>query len=125
MAQKKMILLVEDDPAVSDLVTELLVQNGFEVEKAMDGEEALQKISPQHDLIILDLGLPKVSGLEVLKKIKQDEFQRAKPVIILTGKTDSNTIFDAMETGSYDYLIKPVKLEELIKTIKRATLPKD
>ena len=125
MAQKKLILLVEDDPAVSDLVTELLVQNGFEVEKAMDGEEALQKISPQHDLIILDLGLPKVSGLEVLKKIKQDEFQRAKPVIILTGKTDSNTIFDAMETGSYDYLIKPVKLEELIKTIKRATLPKD
>ncbi|MDD4900254.1 MAG: response regulator transcription factor [Candidatus Omnitrophica bacterium] len=125
MAQKKLILLVEDDPTVSDLVKEVLVQHDFEVEKAFDGEEALGKISAQHDLIILDLGLPKISGLEVLKKIKQDEFHRSKPVIILTGRTDSNTIFDAMETGSYDYLIKPVKLEELIRTIKRALLPRE
>ncbi len=125
MAEKKLILLVEDDQAVSDMVGEFLLQNGFEVERAMDGQEALDKISAKQDLIILDLGLPKVSGMEVLKRIKQDEFKSAKPIIVLTGKSDSNTIFDAMEAGSYDYLIKPVKLEELISTIKRATLSKN
>lgn len=117
---KKRILLVEDERNISDLVKDYLEKKGFQITRAWDGIEAVKRASEHPDLIILDLGLPKLNGLSVLKKIKSNQSLSSIPVIVLTGKSDSHTIFDAMDIGSYDYMIKPLKIQDLVGVIRKA-----
>jgi len=117
---KKKILLVEDDYDISDILKVRLEKKGFQIIRAWDGIEAVKRAREHPDLIILDLGLPKLNGLSALKKIKSDKSLSFIPVVVLTGKGDSRTIFDAMETGSYDYLIKPVNLQDMVRVINKA-----
>ena len=116
----KRILLVEDEKSTSDLVKAFLERHNFEVVVAFDGEEALAKLKKTPDLIILDLMLPKLDGREVLQKIRVNPKTRDIPVICFTARTESQSIFEAMEEGSFDYLIKPVDNNELLDTIFRA-----
>jgi DNA-binding response OmpR family regulator len=117
---KKAILIIEDDNAVAEMIGEFLLQNDFQVTRASDGLEGVEKAAAMPDLILLDLGLPKLSGLGVLKKLKSDNNLSAIPIIVLTGQGDSKTIFEAMDLGSYDFMIKPVKLQEMLDVIMKA-----
>lgn len=117
---KKRILLVEDEKDLNDLIKEFLEHNNFEVISAYDGKEAMEKVQEGPDLIILDLMLPKLDGREVLKRLKYDPKTKYIPVVILTARGESKTIFEAMEAGSFDYLIKPFDNKELFDTISRA-----
>ena len=117
---KKKILLVEDDQDVSDMLKVRLEKKGFQIIRAWDGIEALERAGEHPDLIILDLALPKLNGLSVLKKIKSDQNLSFIPVVVLTAKGDSRTKFDAMDMGSYDYLIKPVSLQDMVEVINKA-----
>jgi len=116
----KRILLIEDDQDLSTLVRAFLEHNDFEVSVAYDGKEGLEKAKEKPHLIILDLMLPKIDGVEVLKRIKYDPETASIPVVILTARGESELIFETMEAGSYDYIIKPFDNKELLATINRA-----
>jgi DNA-binding response OmpR family regulator len=114
------ILYIEDEKDLAELVKAYLENNRFEVDVAYDGLDGLKKAGDMPDLIILDLMLPKMSGQEVLERLRFDQRTKNIPVIVLTARGESQTIFDMMKLGSFDYLIKPYEHKELLATIKRA-----
>jgi DNA-binding response OmpR family regulator len=108
MAEQKNILLVEDDVFVSDIYQTKLSHDGFTVIIARNGLEAIKKLETEviPDLILLDIIMPYVDGIEVLKKIKSDDRLNKIPVILLTNLSEKEKIDEALEIGVDDYLIK-------------------
>jgi len=104
---KKYILVVEDDSFVMDIYQTKLGEAGYEVEGAINGLEALKKIEEKKpDLILLDIIMPQMDGMEFLKKMKsQKEFEKT-PVIMLTNLSQKEEIDKGFELGARDYLIK-------------------
>jgi len=117
---KKKILIVDDEPRVQKIITEKLQREGFESTSAFDGKEGLKKVSSEKpDLILLDIIMPKLDGISVLKKLKEDPEIDKIPVIILTNLSGKETIVASLESGETDYLIKAnYTLNELIVKIK-------
>ncbi len=114
MARK--ILIVDDEPMLLKGLTFTLDQDGFEVDTAEDGREALDKaLKKAYDLIILDLMLPEIDGLEVCKKIREKSMV---PIIMLTAKGDDSSKVLGLEYGADDYLTKPFNMLELKARIK-------
>lgn len=112
----KKILVVDDEKPISDIITFNLVNEGYEVEKAYDGEAALELFEKsQPDLVILDLMLPKVDGLEVCRQIRKDS---AVPIIMLTAKDSEIDKVLGLELGADDYVTKPFSNRELIARVK-------
>jgi DNA-binding NtrC family response regulator len=114
------ILVVDDDPLVLGLVQTTLRQlGGFTVEGAEEGSQALAKVAARRpDLAVLDVGLPGMSGLELLRRLKGDHPQL--PVVMLTGYADVKTAVEAIQLGAYQFLTKPCQHDELVVTIRRA-----
>ncbi|HEV2614868.1 MAG TPA: response regulator [Gammaproteobacteria bacterium] len=108
------ILLVEDDKSLGSLIHKALVKNGDAVDWIKDGEAALAALinpSNQFDVIILDLGLPKIDGLEVLQKARKHGIHT--PVMVLTARDTVDDRVKGLDSGSDDYLTKPFDLDEL------------
>lgn len=104
---KKKILLVEDDTFILEMYATKLLNFGYEVLTAVDGEEALKIVKEKHpDFILLDLVLPSVDGFEVLKKIKKDPKTKSIPVILLTNLGEKQDVEQGLKLGADDYLIK-------------------
>jgi two-component system alkaline phosphatase synthesis response regulator PhoP len=113
----KKILVVEDEPSIVKLIEFNLTKEGFLVDSALDGEVALQKIKEAlPDLIILDLMLPKIDGLEVCRKIRQEKGYI--PILMLTAKSDEFNKVLGLELGADDYMTKPFSIRELTARIK-------
>jgi len=107
MKSTKKILLIEDDPFISDVYITNLKNNGFEVLLANDGESGLDIIKKEKfDLVLLDLLLPKIDGFEILRNIKKDPALKDIPVIILTNLGEKENIERGKELGAVDYLVK-------------------
>jgi CheY-like chemotaxis protein len=105
--KKKVILLAEDDPFLINIFSQKLSVAGFEVVSAEDGEMALEKIiSCAPDLILLDNFMPKLNGMEVLRKIKSQEETKNIPVIMFTNANERENVDEAMKLGADDYLVK-------------------
>lgn len=101
------IMVVEDDAFVMDIYKLKLEQEGYKVMLAIDGIEATEKLQNERpDLILLDILMPKMSGLEVLEKIKKDDSLKNIPVILLTNLSQKAEITKGLELGANDYLIK-------------------
>lgn len=114
MAQK--ILVVDDEKPILDIISFNLDKEGFAVVEASDGEEALSKaLSLSPDLVLLDVMLPKMSGFDVLKKIREKSMV---PVLMLTAKEEEVDKVLGLELGADDYITKPFKMRELIARIK-------
>ncbi|CAN5652648.1 two-component system response regulator MtrA [soil metagenome] len=110
------ILLVDDDPALLEVTTIVLVSEGYKVLTAEDGAGALRLVGQERlDLVVLDVMLPKTSGFEVLKKIRQ---QADVPVIMLTAKSQSVDKVVGLELGADDYITKPFDTKELLARIR-------
>ncbi|MFC0309312.1 response regulator [Gallibacterium trehalosifermentans] len=109
------ILLVDDDVEFTTLLTEVLTMESFDVEVVHNGEEALRKLDPSFDLILLDIMMPKLSGIETLKQIRQ---KYTTPVLMLTARGDDVDRVLGLELGADDYLPKPFNDRELIARIK-------
>lgn len=110
------ILLVDDDPALLEVTAILLAAEGYRVLKAEDGIEALKVMGGESlDLVVLDIMLPRMSGFEVLKKIRE---QSDVPVIMLTAKSQSVDKVVGLELGADDYITKPFDTKELLARIK-------
>ncbi len=113
------ILAVDDEEPFRRLLKKELTRKGYAVEVASDGAEALRLLGDRvFDVILLDVVMPGVDGIMLMKKLKEDS--SAPPVIVLTGKATVETAVEAMKNGAYDYLTKPYKLDELVIVIDRA-----
>ncbi len=112
---KTNILVVEDEEALSTLLEYNLTQEGFNVSVASDGEDALFQIAEQQpDLIVLDWMLPKISGIEVCRRLRAKSETQNIPVIMLTARSEESDRVRGLETGADDYLTKPFSTAELI-----------
>jgi two-component system response regulator PilR (NtrC family) len=119
MVQKTTIHVIDDEPIILEVLGELLTSEGYEVEISSSGEEALDKHSTQSfGLVLLDLLMPGMDGIEVLKKIKKIEPHAV--IIIITAYPSVESAISAMKMGAFDYIQKPFKHDELLLTVKRA-----
>lgn len=106
------IMVVEDSKPLREMLVHVLKDDGSVVESARDGKEALEKYySSAYDLIITDLNMPEMTGIELIKKIR--EMDEVVEFIIITAYASLETAVEAIKAGAYDYIIKPFKLEEL------------
>lgn len=120
MGDKAKILVVEDEEILLTALREELNQGGYETEGAVDGEDGLAKVkSFKPDLVLLDLVMPKMDGMQVLKKLKEDEETRDLSVVILTNLSDYERISEALSLGAKDYLVKAnYSLTDLLDKVK-------
>lgn len=110
------ILLIDDDEELCDLISEYLTVEGFEVEAVHNGEDGLQKaLENKHDLIILDVMLPKKNGFDVLRDLRE---KSKIPVIMLTARGDDMERIVGLEIGADDYLAKPFNPRELVARLR-------
>jgi len=118
MAENETILIIDDEVQIRRLLEITLSANGYKISEASTGKEGLAKAAISHPiLIILDLGLPDMDGLEVLKKLR-DWYQ--KPIIILSVRSSEDDIIKALDNGANDYLPKPFRTGELLARIRVA-----
>jgi DNA-binding response OmpR family regulator len=110
------VLVVEDDDEIADVLRRSLRQEGHEVRTALDGEEALETardFSP--DMVVLDLGLPKLDGVEVCRQLREES---DVPILILTARTDTEDRVRGLDAGADDYLAKPFERSELLARLR-------
>jgi DNA-binding response OmpR family regulator len=113
------VLLVDDEEDFVSTLAERLTLRGVQARTALNGEEALRAVAGDRPhIVVLDVMMPGMSGLEVLKRIKADH--PALPVILLTGIGSTKEGVDGMRLGAFDYLMKPLQLEELTQKISEA-----
>jgi two-component system, OmpR family, response regulator ResD len=119
------ILVVEDDETVADVVARYLKRESFEVERVADGESALRAVNARApDLVVLDLMLPRLSGLEVCRRLRP----RRLPIVMLTARGEESDRIMGLELGADDYVVKPFSPRELvarIRSVLRRTGPRD
>ena len=119
MAKPK-ILIVEDDPDISELIHFNLEKAGYQTVRAEDGEQAL-RLTQKHqpDLILLDLLLPGLNGLEVCRRLKRDPAVQHIPIMMVTAKGDEMDRVVGLELGADDYVVKPFSIREIILRIQK------
>ncbi len=113
------VLLAEDDPAISEPLARALRREGYEVDVRADGRAALDGAKDNPDLVVLDLGLPYVDGLEVCRRMRADG--RTFPVLILTARADEVDTVVGLDAGADDYVTKPFRLAELLARVRALT----
>lgn len=109
------ILIVEDDIEINNLISEALKKENYNIVQVYDGKEALEKYNKKIDLVILDLMLPHIDGIEVLRKIRE---KSRIPIIILSSKDDETDKIVGLSIGADDYMVKPFSVRELCARVK-------
>ena len=119
MREPPLILVVDDVPDNVDILQMRLESQGYEVAAAGDGAEALEKTRALHpDLVLLDIMMPKIDGIEVVKRLKADPSLPFIPVILVTAKADASDVIAGLESGGDDYLTKPVDHAALLARVR-------
>lgn len=114
------VLLVDDEEEFASTLAERLSMRGLDVKTALDGETALEMIAANPpDVVLLDVLMPGMGGLEVLRRIRSSH--PGTQVILLTGHGSTRDGMEGMRQGAFDYLMKPLKIEELIAKLEEAT----
>jgi DNA-binding response OmpR family regulator len=120
--QKARILVAEDEPDIRELIAITLSFNGFDVASAADGQEALTMAdSGSFDLIILDVRMPRMTGFEACRALRQRETTRDIPIIFLSAKGQESEVQDGLEAGADEYIVKPFAPNDLAERV-RATI---
>src|SRR5258706_10162421 len=118
-AESARILVVDDERVIREILAEFLSLEGFSVHTVEDGEKALTELRlHSYDLLITDLKMPRLSGLQLLEKIEAERL--GVLTVLMTGFGTVETAIEAMKKGAYDYLLKPFKVEEVIHVVERA-----
>ena len=116
---KTQILIVEDDADIRELITYNLEREGYVVAQAASGEQAIKLIARrQPDLVLLDLMLPEMDGLEVCRKLKAEPKTRSLPIIIVSAKGEEPDVVTGLELGADDYVTKPFRPKELVARVR-------
>ncbi|MBB6480026.1 response regulator [Spirochaeta isovalerica] len=116
------ILIIDDDPTLITILSDFLEMEGYQPIPANEGETGLKLLEENQDVsaIILDWVLPSITGIQLLKKIKQKEAYLDIPVIMQTGKKDKESVIEGIEAGAFYYMTKPYSLKVLITILKKA-----
>lgn len=119
MSDKQTILVVDDEQDLLDLIEYNLKKEGFDVLMAEDGKEGIE-IAREHNpnLVLLDIMMPKMDGLEVVEQMRSDEKLKHIPIIFLTARSDEKTEVEGLNKGGDDYITKPISTTKLISRIK-------
>jgi two-component system cell cycle response regulator DivK len=118
------ILYIEDHPAQSDIMKQMLEFSGYTVVLAMSGEEGIEKArESQPDVILMDLRMPGIGGIEAIKQLKQDPSVADIPVVVLSAWTSQRNREDAEEAGAAKFLAKPVDTKRLVEEINELVRP--
>lgn len=113
------VLIVEDEPSMVELLRYNLESEGFEVSSALDGEEAMLTIEEQKpDMVLLDWMLPKLSGIEICRRLRRDQEYRNLPVIMITARGEETDRVRGLDVGADDYMSKPFSPAELMARIR-------
>ena len=113
------VLIVDDEAELASALSERLTLRGFEAEGVTTGAEALAFLETEPcDLVLLELGMPGLGGMEVVRRIKVARPELA--VILLTGHGSERSVEEGMALGAFDYLLKPVKIDDLVRTLRAA-----
>jgi two-component system chemotaxis response regulator CheY len=117
----KKVLIVDDSPTVRQQVSVALKQAGFEVVEAADGFEGVSKVSADRDIrmVILDVNMPRMNGLEMLDKVKQDADNAGLHVVMLTSEGQQALIERAKKAGAKGWIVKPFKAELLVAAVRK------
>ncbi len=117
----KRVLVVDDSPTVRQQVGTVLRDAGFDVVEASDGAEGTSKVAADRDIgmVILDVNMPRVNGLEMLETIKQDSRNAALPVVMLTSEGQLSLIERAKRAGAKGWIVKPFKAELLLAAVRK------
>ena len=126
MKIKDKVLIVEDEQSISNFISMILTANGFDTIIVRSGEEALTMIASHcPDMIVLDLGLPDMDGMEVLKSVRK---WSNLPVVVVSARNHEHDKVEALDYGADDYLVKPFDRQELVARVKAVlarTMPKE
>jgi two-component system phosphate regulon response regulator PhoB len=115
---QKHILIVEDEIAIREMITFSLMKQKYNVSQCGNGLEALEFMANlKPDLMIIDWGLPKMNGMQLVEKIRNNEVHADIPIIMLTARTEENDKIQGLETGVDDYITKPLSIRELLARI--------
>jgi CheY-like chemotaxis protein len=116
------VLLIEDEPAVRQLVSRVLTAYGFKVHSAADGLEGLMRLEggPTPDLVIADMMMPRLDGMSFVQAIKARPETRDIPVIFLTARSDPRSMVEGLAAGARFYVTKPFQIEELVSKVRKA-----
>jgi two-component system, OmpR family, alkaline phosphatase synthesis response regulator PhoP len=114
---KKNILVVDDEKDIVDLLSYNLSKEGFAVITARNGKEALEKVKQKPELIILDVMMPEMNGLQVIQELKKDKKTASIPVLLLTAKSSDTDEIVGLEVGADDYIVKPVKIGKIVARV--------
>ncbi|MBP1657375.1 MAG: Response regulator [Bacteroidetes bacterium] len=118
MGKKSSVLVVDDEEALRSVLSNELINEGYDVQTASDGDDAMAEIDKTpFDLVLLDIKMPRVSGFEVLKHIK--EHAGGTKVVMLTGFADLKNAIESKKLGADDFVSKPYDLVDLLTTIER------
>jgi two-component system, OmpR family, KDP operon response regulator KdpE len=112
------VLIVDDEPPIRKLLRLGLHAQGYEILEAPNGKAALELMAQAPDLIILDLGLPDMQGLDLLRKLR--ELQQSVPIVVLSSRDDESGKVEALDLGADDYVTKPFGLDELLARMRAA-----
>jgi DNA-binding response OmpR family regulator len=118
--QQPRVLLVDDDAVVRRLGRTLLEKNGFNITEVSDGEAALDQLvrDPEYSLMVLDLNMVAMGGLEVLRRVRRTASVASLPVVVLTGSEDQASEADIMDAGAGDYIRKPIDPARFVARVK-------
>ena len=116
---KQSVLVVDDEPQARSMMRLILVRAGFDVLEAKDGYEALHEVQRQiPDLMILDIMMPGIDGFTVCERLRAEERTTNLPIIVLSAKTDADSMQRGMEVGATMYLTKPVSPDDLTRHVQ-------
>lgn len=116
METKHSLLIVEDEKAISNLIATTLETQGYHYEKASNGAQALMEItSHSPEIILLDLGLPDMDGVEIIRRVRS---WYSVPIIVISARTEDQDKIEALDAGADDYLTKPFSVEELLARLR-------
>ncbi len=120
-AKQPVVLVVEDDPANRTLLTRILEREGYRVVPVADGQAGFTSVAEHSpDLVLLDVGLPKMDGYEVTRRLRRDPRASTLPILLLTGRSSHQDVVDGLDAGADDFVRKPFDHDELLARIRSA-----
>lgn len=118
--QARRVMVVDDDEEIVEMTRMILESGGYQVTRALSGEEALKAVSSaQPDLILLDINMPGMDGWEILKLLKVDEETQRIPVAMFSIKFELRDKVHGLKEGAFDYITKPFSYDELLERVER------
>ena len=112
-------VIIDDEKAIRKTLTEILTYEGYKIDEAGDGEEGLKRFAEKaYDVVLCDIKMPKVDGIEFLEKAR--EINNEVPIIMISGHGNIDTAVDAVKKGAFDYISKPPDLNRLLITLRNA-----